>query len=55
MPFELPNLTKVQITNANPRRELHGDEKVRAIDLAFSLTGENTLLDLIKQGLRWCE
>ena len=52
MAFELADPTTVTITNANPRRELHGEEKVRAIDLAFVLTGENTLLDLIEQGLR---
>lgn len=52
MAFELAESTTVTITNANPRRELHGEEKVRAIDLAFVLTGENTLLDLIEKGLR---
>lgn len=52
MPFQLEKPTQILITNANPRRELHGDEKVRAIDIAFSLTGENTLLDLIEPGLR---
>lgn len=52
MTFQLPDVTKITITNANPRRELHGDEKVRAIDLSFVLTGENTLLDLIEPGLR---
>lgn len=52
MAFALDKPTKVTITNANPRRELHGEEKVRAIDLAFSLKGENTLLDLIQEGLR---
>lgn len=52
MAFELANPTSVNITNANPRRELHGEEKVRAIDLSFTLTGENTLLDLIEPGLR---
>ncbi|MDB5731739.1 MAG: hypothetical protein JWQ03_1634 [Variovorax sp.] len=50
--FQLEKPTTVTITNANPRRELHGEEKVRAIDLTFSLTGENTLLDLIEPGLR---
>lgn len=50
--FELVELTKAVCTNANPRRELHGDEKVRAIDLTFAITGENTLLDLIEPGLR---
>lgn len=52
MPFQLTEVTKIAITNANPRRELHGEEKVRAIDLSFALTGENTLLDLIEPGLR---
>lgn len=50
--FQLVEPTKVTITNANPRRELHGEEKVRAIDLAFVLRGDNALLDLIQQGLR---
>lgn len=50
--FELQEVTKVTITNANPRRELHGEEKVRGIDITFNLTGENTLLDLLKPGLR---
>lgn len=52
MAFELTEVTKITVTNANPRRELHGDQNVRAIDIAWSLTGENTLLDLIKPGLR---
>ncbi len=50
--FELSTVTQVTVTNANPRRELHGEERVRAIDLSFSLKGENTLLDLIQPGLR---
>lgn len=52
MAFELAEPTNVTITNANPRRELHGEDKVRAIDLSFTLTGENILLDLIEKGLR---
>ena len=52
MAFELAEATTVTVTNANPRRELHGEEKVRAIDIAWTLTGENTLLDLIEPGLR---
>lgn len=52
MPFQLELVTQVVVSNANPRRELHGEDKVRAIDLSFSLTGENTLLDLIEPGLR---
>lgn len=52
MAFELTEPTAVVITNANPRRELHGEDKVRAIDIAWTLTGENYLLDLIEPGLR---
>lgn len=52
MSFELAETRQVTITNANPRRELHGDDKVRAIDISWKLVGENTLLDLIEPGLR---
>lgn len=52
MPFQIEKPTLINITNANPRRELHGEDRVRAIDIAFSMTGENTLLDLIEPGLR---
>lgn len=50
--FQLEKVTQVLCTNANPRRELHGEDRVRAMDLSFMLTGENTLLDLIQPGLR---
>lgn len=50
--FQLTEITEAICTNANTRYELHGEERVRAIDLSFSLTGENTLLDLIQDGLR---
>ncbi len=52
MPFELNSTTEAICTNANTRSEHHGEERVRAIDLSFCLTGENTLLDLIQEGLR---
>lgn len=52
MPFELVDVTKITVTNSNPRRELHGEERIRAIDISFSLKGDNTLLDLIEPGLR---
>lgn len=52
MSFELPEVSQVVITNTNTRTELHGDEKVRAIDISFCITGENTLLDRIQPGLR---
>lgn len=52
MAFELKDVTHVAFTNANVRRELHGEEHVRAVDLSMTITGENTLLDLIEPGLR---
>lgn len=52
MPFELPTTIQVACVNANPRTEMHGTELVRAIDLSFKMTGENTLLDRIQPGLR---
>lgn len=52
MAFELTSVTKVAFTNANVRREMHGEEHVRAVDLSMTITGENTLLDLIEPGLR---
>jgi hypothetical protein len=50
--FQLESKQAATCTNANPRREFHGKDLVRAIDLAFAITGENTLLDLIEPGLR---
>lgn len=50
--FQLDQTTQVTCTNANTRTELHGDERVRAIDLSFCITGENTLLDRLATGLR---
>jgi hypothetical protein len=52
MPFQLEQVTQVSFTNANVRRELHGEEHVRAVDIAMSMKGENHLLDLIEPGLR---
>lgn len=52
MAFELTEVTRVNFTNANVRREMHGEEHVRAVDLSMTITGENTLLDLIEPGLR---
>lgn len=52
MAFELTEATKVAITKTNPRTELHGEERVRAIDICFKLEGSNELLDLIQPGLR---
>lgn len=50
--FQILETTKVVCTNANARPELHGTERVRAIDLTCCLTDENTRLDTIQEGLR---
>jgi hypothetical protein len=50
--FQLEKSTAVICVNANPRRELHGKELVRAIDLTFNVTGGNELLDVLEPGLR---
>lgn len=50
--FQLPEVTAVRCTNANPRVEFHGDEQHRAVDLTFEVKGENILLDAIAPGLR---
>lgn len=52
MPFELQSVTPVAFTHANVRRELHGEEHVRAVDISMTINGENHLLDLIEPGLR---
>lgn len=52
MKFELTQPTEVTITNVNGRVELHGEDRVQAVDIAFTLTGPNTLLDMLKPGLR---
>lgn len=52
MPFELQQVTEVTFTNSNPRSEFHGEDHVRAIDISMTLTGDNTLLDLLEPGLR---
>lgn len=56
--FQLPEVTPVRCTNANPRTELHGkdedgkEKRVRAMDLTFEYSTENTVLDEIAPGLR---
>lgn len=52
MAFELTEVTEVEITKVNVRTELHGEERVLAVDLRCRLKGENTILDPIKPGLR---
>lgn len=52
MTFELTNVTECTLTHVNLRKEFHGEEKVQAIDLNFSIEGSNDLLDLVDPTLR---
>lgn len=51
-PFELTTVTECTLSHVNLRKEFHGEEKVQAIDLNFSMEGGNDLLDLIDPELR---
>lgn len=51
-PFELTAVTELTLTHVNLRKEFHGEEKVQAIDLSFSIEGSNDLLDLVDPALR---
>jgi hypothetical protein len=50
--FEFKKVTEVTCTNSNPRRELHGNQGVRALDLTFTKRLTNDVLDQIQDGLR---
>lgn len=52
MAFELARPTEVEFFHVNVRSEFHGEEHVRAVDIGIRVKGDNTLLDLIKPGLR---
>lgn len=52
MTFELTEVTECTLTHVNLRKEFHGEEKVQAIDLNFSIEGNNDLLDLVDPVLR---
>lgn len=49
--FQLTTTTAVKCVNANPRREFHGEESHRAIDLTFEYDASTDQLDLIAPGL----
>ena len=51
-PFELNAVTECLLTHVNLRKEFHGEDKVQAIDLNFSIEGSNDLLDLVDPALR---
>lgn len=50
--FELKQVTEVLLSHVNLRKEYHGEERVQAIDLNFSIEGSNDWLDLIDPALR---
>lgn len=51
-PFELTAVTECLLSHVNLRKEFHGEERVQAIDLNFSIEGSNDLLDLVDPALR---
>lgn len=51
MSFELEDFTTVKLTNMNPRKELHGPERVMAVDLNFTLDAPNSILSQFDGGL----
>jgi hypothetical protein len=48
--FDTPR--DVKLRNVQCRMEKHGEDEVPALDLAISVTGQNTMLDMIDTGLR---
>ena len=50
--LSLPNVTEVFCTHVNIRTETHGEDHVRAVDLAFEMEGGNELLNLFHPELR---
>jgi hypothetical protein len=52
MQFNLTPPTEANLDSVVPRKEIHGDESVSAITLLFTVTGPNTLLDLLSPTLR---
>lgn len=50
--FELKTPTTAKLSSLTPRVEKHGEENVPAVSLALTITGPNTLLDLLAPGLR---
>lgn len=52
MSLVFPNVTKVKLVDVNPRSEVHGDVKVPALDLRFSVDMPNAVLTLLHPELR---
>lgn len=51
MQFQLDK-AQATIANVNQRVERHGDERERAVDIKFTLSANNTLLDMFDKDLR---
>ena len=52
MSFTLEKFTTVTLRSLNVRAEMHGKDPVPAVDIGFTLTGSNDLLDLFDPGLK---
>lgn len=50
--FQLLTPTAAKLHSFTPRIEKHGEENVPAVSLGLTITGPNTLLDLLQPGLR---
>lgn len=50
--FVIPTSTAAKLNSLTPRIERHGEDCVPAVTLGLTLTGPNTLLDLLQPGLR---
>ena len=52
MSFQLPAFTPVTLSHLNVRAEMAGKEPVPAVDMKFTLTGSNNLLEMFDAGLK---
>lgn len=50
MQFSLPEPTRATLSSVNLRTELHGKDHVNAVDLKFTMTAANTMLDELHLG-----
>jgi hypothetical protein len=50
--FTLESATDAKLTSVTPRSEHHGTDLVSAISLGLTITGPNTILDLLSSSLR---
>lgn len=52
MTFAMPK-DVIRIKKPNWRKELHGDDKVQAIDLSLEYTGERAIIDQLGIDIDW--